>query len=48
MTATLARHSGRFALIAMLLLRFLQLKAKFGWATSNPLALLHQQLFVYR
>ncbi len=36
------------ALIAMLLLRFLQLKAKFGWATSNLLALLRQQLFVYR
>ncbi|MGH9480511.1 MAG: IS4 family transposase [Terriglobales bacterium] len=36
------------ALIAMLLLRFLQLKASFGWALSNLLALLRQQLFVYR
>jgi hypothetical protein len=36
------------ALIAMLLLRFLQLKAKFNWALSNLLALLRQQLFVHR
>lgn len=36
------------ALIAMLLLRFLQLKSKFNWAISNLLALLRQQLFVYR
>ena len=36
------------ALIAMLLLRFLQLKAKFNWVLSNLLALLRQQLFVYR
>ena len=36
------------ALIAMLLLRFLQLRARFGWALSNLLALLRQQLFVHR
>jgi hypothetical protein len=36
------------ALIAMLLLRFLQLRARFGWASSNLLALLRQQLFVHR
>jgi len=36
------------ALIAMLLLRFLQLRARFSWALSNLLALLRQQLFVHR
>lgn len=36
------------ALIAMLLLRFLQLKSSFAWALSNLVALLRQQLFVYR
>lgn len=36
------------ALIAMLLLRFLQLKARFPWSLSNLVALLRQQLFVYR
>ncbi|HXY08324.1 MAG TPA: IS4 family transposase [Terriglobales bacterium] len=36
------------ALIAMLLLRFLQLQACFGWPLSNLLALLRQQLFVHR
>ncbi len=36
------------ALIAMLLLRYLQLRAKFGWSLSNLAALLRQQLFVYR
>jgi hypothetical protein len=36
------------ALIAVLLLRFLQLRARFGWALSNSLALLWQQLFVHR
>lgn len=36
------------ALIAMLILRYLQLKARFGWHLSNLLALLRQQLFVYR
>jgi hypothetical protein len=36
------------ALIAMLLLRWLRLKACYGWSLSNLLALLRQQLFVYR
>lgn len=36
------------ALIAMLLLRWLKLKAQYGWSLSNLLALLRQQLFVYR
>jgi len=36
------------ALIAILLLRYLQLRAKFGWSLSNLVALLRQQLFVYR
>jgi len=36
------------ALIAMLLLRWLKLQARYGWSLSNLLALLRQQLFVYR
>jgi IS4 transposase len=36
------------ALIAMLLLRYLQLRARYGWSLSNLVALLRQQLFVYR
>jgi hypothetical protein len=36
------------ALTAMLLLKFLQLKATFPWSLSNLVALLRQQLFVYR
>ena len=36
------------ALIAMLILRYLQLKARFGWHLANLLALLRQQLFVHR
>jgi hypothetical protein len=36
------------ALIAMLLLKYMQLKARFGWSLSNLVALLRQQLFVYR
>ena len=36
------------ALMAILLLRCLQLRAKFGWSLSNLAALLRQQLFVYR
>jgi len=36
------------ALIAMLLVKYLQLKAKFAWSLSNLIALLRQQLFVYR
>lgn len=34
------------ALIAMLLLKYLQLRARFGWSLSNLVALLRQQLFV--
>jgi len=36
------------ALIAMLLRKYLQLRASFGWSLSNLVALLRQQLFVYR
>jgi Transposase DDE domain/Domain of unknown function (DUF4372) len=36
------------ALIALLLLKYLQLRARFGWSLSNLTALLRQQLFVYR
>jgi len=35
------------ALIAMLVLRYLQLRSSFGWSLSNLVALLRQQLFVY-
>lgn len=36
------------ALIAMLMVKYLQLKSSFGWSLSNLVALLRQQLFVYR
>ena len=36
------------ALIAMLILKFLQLKSTFNWSLSNLVALLRQQLFVHR
>ena len=36
------------ALIAVLLLKYLQWRARFGWSLSNLVALLRQQLFVYR
>jgi hypothetical protein len=36
------------ALIAMLLLKYLQMRSSFGWSLSNLVALLRQQLFVYR
>jgi IS4 transposase len=36
------------ALIAMLVLRYLQLMSTFGWSLSNLVALLRHQLFVYR
>ena len=36
------------ALIAMLLVKYLQTKSTFGWSLSNLVALLRQQLFVYR
>jgi Transposase DDE domain/Domain of unknown function (DUF4372) len=36
------------ALIALLLVKYLPLKSTFGWSLSNLVALLRQQLFVYR
>jgi len=36
------------ALIAMLILKYLHLKSSFGWSLSNMVAVLRQQLFVYR
>lgn len=36
------------ALIAMLVLKYLHLKSSFGWSLSNLVAVLRQQLFVYR
>jgi len=36
------------ALIAMLLLKYLQLKARFGWSFSNLVYFLRMNLFVYR
>jgi len=36
------------ALIAVLLLKYLHLKSTFNWSFSNLVALLRQQLFVYR
>jgi len=36
------------ALIAMLVLRYLQLMSTFGWSLSNLAALMRHQLFVYR
>ena len=36
------------ALIAMLVLKYLQLKSRLGWSLSNLVALLHWSLFTYR
>jgi hypothetical protein len=36
------------ALIAMLILKYLKLRASFGWSLSHLVALLRQQLFAYR
>ncbi len=36
------------ALIAILLLKYLQLRSQYGWSLSNLVALVRQQLFVYR
>ncbi len=36
------------ALIAMVVVKYLQLRSTFGWSLSNLVALLRQQLFVYR
>jgi IS4 transposase len=38
----------RTALIAILIVKYLQLRSTFGWSLSNLVALLRQQLFVYR
>jgi hypothetical protein len=38
----------RTALIAMLILRYLQLRARFSWSLSNLVALLRMNLFVHR
>jgi hypothetical protein len=35
-------------LIAMLILKYLQMKSSFGWSLSNLAALLRQQLFIFR
>ncbi len=35
------------ALIAMLILKYLQMKSSFGWSLSNLAALLRQQLFIF-
>lgn len=36
------------ALLAILVVKFLQLRSQFGWSLSRLVALLRQQLFVYR
>lgn len=36
------------ALIAMVILKYLQIKSTFGWSLSNLAALLRQQLFIFR
>jgi hypothetical protein len=36
------------ALIAMLLLKYLQMRSTFAWSLSNFVALIRHQLFVYR
>jgi hypothetical protein len=36
------------AMIAMLLIKLMQLRASYNWSLSNLVALLRQQLFVYR
>jgi hypothetical protein len=36
------------ALIAILVVKYLQMRATFGWSLSNLVTLLRQQLFVYR
>jgi IS4 transposase len=36
------------ALLAMLVVKYLQLRSSFGWSLSNLVALLRHQLFVYR
>ncbi len=36
------------ALIAMLILKYLQMKSSFGWSVSSIAALVRQQLFIFR
>ena len=36
------------ALIALLLLKYLQLRSRFGWSLSNLVALLRMNLFTHR
>lgn len=47
-TATALKTQIWTALIALLAVKFLQLQAKFPWSLSRLIALLRQQLFVYR
>jgi hypothetical protein len=47
-SATAVKTQVWTALIAMLLLRFMQLKAKWGWSMSNLIALLRMNLFTHR
>lgn len=47
-TANALRTQIWTALIAVLLLKYLQLRARFGWSLSNLVALLRMNLFVYR
>jgi hypothetical protein len=48
-TSANARHIQIWtALIALLLLKYLQLKSRFAWSLSNLVALLRMNLFVYR
>jgi hypothetical protein len=35
-------------LIALLAIKYLRMRATYGWSLSNLVALLRQQLFVYR
>lgn len=47
-TANAVRIQIWTALISLLILRYLRLRATFGWSLSNLTALLRQQLFVHR
>jgi len=44
-TSTAVKTQVWTALIAMLMLRFMQLKSKWGWSLSNLVALLRMNLF---
>ena len=39
---------GTSVIISILLIKFLQLRSRLGWSPSRLVALLRQQLFVYR